>query len=109
MTRADRNKGFVWGVDGQNMIIALHRGGKLVAPRSGKFTTGDRVAVIFDPTERHVIEVRPMSEVEIAIRCGSDPIFEAAIRAPEDLPLTEEEVVNGDICAEPSDVFGCGG
>ena len=109
MIRADSHKGFVWGVDGDNIIISLHRGGRITTLNHGGFDTGDKVAVIFDVGYTTVIEVRPLAQVLTAVRCGSDPIYEASIRDAELLPTTEEEVFHADICEQPSDVLYCGG
>jgi len=109
MKRADTHKGFVWGVDGDNIIITLHRGGRLTTPNKGGFDTGDEVAVIFSINSDTVIEVRPLAQVKTAIRCGSDPFFEASIRDAELLPDIEEEIYDEDICYQPTDVLYCGG
>ena len=105
--RLNEHVGFVWGVDGPNMTIALRQGGKLVVPRGDQFDTGDRVAVIFDVSGKHVVQILTLKDAKHAIRCGIDPIYAAYSREPEELPLDEEEVLDDNFyCGETDDVYG---
>ena len=102
----DRHPGFVWGVDGDDIIIALRQGGKLRCKNPGTFDTGDRVVVIPDSTGKKVTQVLTLTDAKHAIRCGIDPIYAAYCREPEELPLDEEEVLDDIECRENDDIYG---
>ena len=101
-----KHAGFVWGCDGDEIIIQLRQGGKLRCKNPGTFDTGDRVVVIPNTSNNEVIQVLSLKDAEHAVRSGIDPIYAAYSREPEELPLDEEEVLDDIECRENDDVYG---
>jgi len=96
-----KNRGFVWSVEGDEIIVALQKGGKMRCKNNG-FTTGDRVVIILDSSGRKAKEVISEAEALHAVRCGIDPIYAAWSREPE---ITEEEEYDFQ-CRESDDIYG---
>lgn len=101
------HRGFVWSVDGDQIVVALRQGGRVrcVNPEK-KFDTGDRVIVIPDSTGKRIIEVMTEADAEHAVRCGIDPFYAAFCRELDELPQDEEEVLDDIECRESDDVYG---
>ena len=107
----NKHPGFVWSVDGDEITIQLRTGGRIKCKNTKGFKSGDRVAVIPNLRKEKVIALFSLTDADIAVKCGSDPIFDAAEnREPETTPINDDEEIihygNENECGESDDVYG---
>jgi len=94
--------GIVWAIREDGMEILLPRGGTIMAPKTGGVRVGQSVAFLMDAADRHVIQVMPKEEADEAVKRGSDHLFDAVARPPE-----EEDNDYGEEFREDGSVFWC--
>ena len=100
----NKHPGFVRKLDGEHIFVQLRAGGQVRCRNKG-FELGNRVAIIFDIGHKKVIDIYSLEEATIAVKRGSCPIFDAAVRKPEWIPDNEEVIYYGDD-DYPDDAYG---